>query len=272
MILEKIAESTRKRVEEQKRKVSLEEVKRQAEAARDEEEKTLKEGEIVFPLEKALKKPGISFICEVKKASPSKGLISEDFPYLDIAKEYEAAGAEAISVLTEPEYFLGSDRYLKEISQAVHIPVLRKDFVIDEYQIYEAKVLGASAVLLICSLLNAEQLREYRETAEKLGMSALVEVHTEEEVKTAISSGAGIIGVNNRNLKTFQVDNAISSRLREVIPSEVVFVSESGVKGREDIEAAEALGADGVLMGEVLMRSRDKKKMISFLKGEKGKE
>ena len=154
MILEKIAESTRKRVEEQKRKVSLEEVKRQAEAVRDEEEKTLKEGETVFPLEKALKKPGISFICEVKKASPSKGLISEDFPYLDIAKEYEAAGAEAISVLTEPEYFLGSDRYLKEISQAVHIPVLRKDFVIDEYQIYEAKVLGASAVLLILSLIH----------------------------------------------------------------------------------------------------------------------
>ncbi|WP_181995513.1 indole-3-glycerol phosphate synthase TrpC [Clostridium sp. AM58-1XD] len=262
MILDEIAESTRKRVEEQKKTITPEEmVKMALEASgRDKREK--------FLFEKALKKPGISFICEVKKASPSKGLIAEHFPYLEIAKEYEAAGADAISVLTEPEFFLGDSRYLKEIAETVEIPVLRKDFTVDEYQIFEAKVLGASAVLLICALLDEERLKRYRKIAESLGMSALVEAHTEEEAEMAVRSGARIVGVNNRNLKTFHVDNEISTRLRRLIPPELVFVSESGVQGRDDVKAAEQSGADAVLMGEILMRSRDKKKMIMVLKGE----
>lgn len=261
MILDEIGESTRKRVEQKKKQVSLEEIKALAlkRAGREEKEP--------FAFEKSLKTPGISFICEVKKASPSKGLIAEQFPYLTIAKEYEEAGAAAISVLTEPEYFLGRDEYLKEIAAAVSIPVLRKDFTIDEYQIYEAKILGASAILLICAMLTKEQVGSYRKIAESLGMSALVEAHTEKEIETALETGARIIGVNNRNLKTFEVDNDLSRRLRTLIPKDIIYVSESGVKDREDVKGAEEAGADGILIGEALMRSRDKKKMIAYLKG-----
>ena len=220
-----------------------------------------------FAFEKALRKDGISFICECKKASPSKGLIAPEFPYLQIAEEYEAAGADCISVLTEPKWFLGSDEYLREIADAVSIPCLRKDFTVDEYMIYEAKVLGASAVLLICSILGKSEIREYIQICDELGLSALVETHDEREVQMALDAGARMIGVNNRNLKDFSVNTDNSRRLRELIPSEVLFVSESGVQTAEDVAALRAIGADAVLIGETLMRAADKKAKLAELRG-----
>lgn len=215
----------------------------------------------------ALAKPGISFICECKKASPSKGLIAPEFPYVQIAREYEAAGADCISVLTEPKWFLGSDEYLREIAEAVSIPCLRKDFLVDEYMIHEAKLLGASAVLLICAILSPAQLREYLACANELGLSALVEAHDEAEVASALEAGAKIIGVNNRNLKDFSVNPENSRRLRRLIPREVLFVSESGVKTAEDVAILRELGADAVLIGETLMRAPDKTKKLAELRG-----
>lgn len=256
-ILDELADYARVRTAEAKKKRSLEEVKKAALA--------LPKGDYRF--ETALKKPGISFICECKKASPSKGLIAPEFPYLEIAKAYEAAGADCISVLTEPRWFLGSDRYLQEITEAVEIPCLRKDFIVDEYMIYEAKLLGASAVLLICSILNEEELKRYMAVCEELGLSALVEAHDAEEVEMAIRAGARIIGVNNRNLKDFTVNTDNSKKLREMIPPEVIFVSESGVKGSEDVAALCKIGADAVLVGETLMRAEDKTKMLAKLRG-----
>ena len=256
-ILDQLAEAARQRVEEAKRQTPLAERKRQALA--------LPKGD--FRFEKALAKPGLSFICECKKASPSKGLIAPDFPYLQIAKEYEAAGADAISVLTEPKWFLGSDSYLKEISSAVSTPCLRKDFTVDDYMIYEAKLLGASAVLLICAILDDAQLREYLAICEDLGLSALVEAHDDAEVDRALAAGARILGVNNRNLKTFTVDTENSRRLRARIPQDVLFVSESGVKTAEDVAGLAAIGADAVLIGETLMRAPDKTAKLRELKG-----
>ena len=217
--------------------------------------------------EKALKRPGLSFICECKKASPSRGVIAESFPYLQIAREYEEAGADAVSVLTEPKWFLGSDRYLREIAETVSLPCLRKDFTVDEYMIYEAKLLGASAVLLICSILSSRQLREYLQVCETLGLSALVETHDEGEVDMALEAGARIIGVNNRNLRDFSVDTENSRRLREQIPAEVLFVSESGVRTAADAAALREIGADAVLVGEAMMRAKDKRAMLAELRG-----
>ena len=249
MILEQIAADTRLRLIEEKKLVSPEEMKEKALALAADE---------TFPFEKMLKEPGIHYICEVKKASPSKGLIAEDFPYLQIAKEYEAAGADAISCLTEPKYFLGKKEYLKAITDEVSIPVLRKDFTVDEYQIYEAKTLGAGAVLLICALLPTEKLKEYLAICEKLGLTALVETHDEAEIASAVEAGARVIGVNNRNLKNFTVDFSNSAKLRSLIPEEAVFVAESGVKDASDVGALSAIGADAVLVGEALMRAADK--------------
>ena len=259
MILETIAEATRKRVAAEKEKCSLAEMKEKA---------TAMNPDTGFPFEQALKKPGMSFICEVKKASPSKGIIAEDFPYLEIAKEYEAAGASAISCLTEPEYFKGDKRYLKKIAETVSIPVLRKDFTVDPYMIYEAKALGASAVLLICSILGKSEIREYIQICDELGLSALVETHDEREVQMALDAGARVIGVNNRNLKDFSVNTDNSRRLRELIPPEVLFVSESGVQTAEDVAALRKIGADAVLIGETLMRATDKKAKLAELRGE----
>lgn len=209
----------------------------------------------------------MSYICEIKKASPSKGVIARDFPYMDIAREYEEAGAAAISCLTEPFYFRGSDRYLAEIAAAVDIPVLRKDFVVSDYMIYEARMLGASAVLLICSLLDDGELKEYLALARALGMEALVEAHDEEEIGRAVKAGAGIIGVNNRDLKTFRVDMTNSIRLRGIAPEDTVFVSESGIRTADDIARLRASRIDAVLIGETLMRSGDRKKMLEQLNG-----
>ena len=259
-ILDQLAEHARYRVAVDKEKVSLDEVKELALQIR-------KEQSASFVFEQSLRGGDLGFICECKKASPSKGLIEPDFPYLQIAKEYELAGADCISVLTEPKWFLGSDEYLKEIASTVSIPCLRKDFTVDEYQIYQAKLLGASAVLLICSILSEKQIGTYLEVCDKLGLSALVEAHDEEEVKTAVRAGARIIGVNNRNLKDFTVDTDNSRRLRELIPSDILFVSESGVKTAEDIADIRSMGADAVLIGETLMRARDKKAKLAELRG-----
>lgn len=258
MILEEIAARTVQRVAEEKAAVPLSEMKKRAEAM---------DANTGFPFRKALSGDEISFICEVKRASPSKGLIAPDFPYLDIARDYERAGASAISCLTEPFWFKGRDEYLAEISNAVKIPVLRKDFTVDEYMIYQAKTLGASAVLLICAILSKEQLSEYLGIAHSLGLSALVEAHDEDEVRTALSVGAGIIGVNNRDLRTFTVDINNSARLRKLVPPEVLFVSESGIKTAADIEALRSNGTNAVLIGETLMRSPDKKAALDELRG-----
>lgn len=251
-ILDQLAGHARERVAIAKSSRPLEDVKREA--------LSLPKGDFAF--EKALKKPGLSFICECKKASPSKGIIAEDFPYLEIAKEYEAAGADCISVLTEPKWFLGSDAYLKEITSTVSTPCIRKDFTVDEYMIYEAKLLGASAVLLICSILNEEQIKEYIGICDELGLSALVETHDEEEVAMAVRAGARIIGVNNRNLKDFSVDTSNSVRLKQLVGDDVIFVSESGVKNADDVAALKKAGVDAVLVGEALMRAEDKKAML----------
>lgn len=258
MILDEIAAKTGERIAREKEKRSLEEIRALAEAlpvSRD------------FPFEKALKKEGMSFICEIKKASPSKGVIAEEFPYLQIAREYEQAGAAAISCLTEPYYFQGSNQYLKEVSEAVSIPVLRKDFTVDPYMIYEAKLYGASAVLLICAILSDEELKSYLELAHSLGLSALVEAHTEEEVQRALHAGARVIGVNNRDLKTFTVDLNTSIRLRSQVPGNLLYVSESGIKNAEHIAALRENRVDAVLIGETLMRSPDKKAALDELKG-----
>ena len=255
-ILDQLAEYAQERVAFAKSKVSYEEVKSQALA--------LPKGGQEFEL--ALKKKGMSFICECKKASPSKGLIAPVFPYCEIAKSYEEAGADCISVLTEPKWFLGDNRYLKEIAETVQIPCLRKDFTVDAYMIYEAKLLGAGAVLLICSILDEARLSAYLGICEELGISALVEAHDEKEVQMAVTAGARIIGVNNRNLKDFTVDKENSRRLRAVVPESVIFVAESGVKDAEDVAAYQAIGADAVLVGESLMRADDKAAKLKELK------
>ncbi len=256
-ILDEIVGRARERVEVLKREKSADLIRQEAEALGR---------NTGFPFRKALSSPGISFICEVKKASPSKGIIAEEFPYLKIAQEYEDAGAAAISVLTEPYYFLGCDRYLEEIAKKVSIPVLRKDFTVDAYQIYEARAIGASAVLLICALLEEGELKEYLEIAHSLGLSALVEAHTEEEIQMALRCGSGIIGVNNRNLKNFQVDISLSSRLRGKVPEDVLFVSESGIRTGQDMARLREAKVDAVLIGETLMRSEDKKKELEKLR------
>ena len=255
-ILDTIAERARLRVVRDKQKISADELK----------ERAFSLSRKNFPFEVALKSPELSFICECKKASPSKGLIAENFPYVDIALEYESAGADAISVLTEPEFFLGDDKFLAEIAARVSIPCLRKDFVVDEYMIYQAKILGASAVLLICAILDDVQLKNFIATSDELGLSTLVEAHDEREIKRALDGGARIIGVNNRNLKDFTVDTDNAKRLRKLVPREVIYVSESGVKSVDDVRKIRELGADAVLIGETLMRAVDKKSKLDELR------
>ena len=257
MILDELAAYASFRVAEAKKKIAADEMERKA--------RSLPKGD--FRFEHALCNTGVSFICEVKRASPSKGLIAEDFPYVEIAREYEQAGADCVSVLTEPKWFLGSDEIFKEIRAAITLPMIRKDFTVDAYQIYEAKCMGADAVLLICALLDDKQLREYREMAEELGMDALVEAHDAEEVERALKSGARIIGVNNRDLRTFEVDMANSINLRKLAPENVIFVSESGIRTSEDIQRLHDSKIEAVLVGETLMRSPDKKAALEELNG-----
>ena len=256
-ILEQLAAYARTRVEQAKAVRPLADVKAAA----------LAQPKGDFAFEKALAQPGVRFICECKRASPSKGLIAPVFPYLDIAKEYAAAGADAISVLTEPKWFLGSDEYLQQIAAEVPVPCLRKDFTVDEYMIYEAKLLGASAVLLICSLLDTETLHQYLGICDALGLSALVEAHDEQEITSAAAAGARVIGVNNRNLKNFTVDVTNSLALRQKAPPGVLFVAESGITSPSDVSALRAAGVDAVLVGEALMRAPDKAAALAALRG-----
>ena len=258
MILDKIIEATKIRVAQEKQVESPEAVKAAALAL---------PADTGFPFEVALRQQDFNFICEVKKASPSKGIIAEHFPYLDIAKEYEVAGAAAISVLTEPDFFKGDKKYLQEIASTVKIPVLRKDFIIDEYQIYQAKVWGASAILLICACLDVPTLTKFRELADSLGLSSLVEAHDEHEVQMAIDCGARIIGVNNRNLKDFTVDVQNSVRLRNLVQDDVIFVSESGLETPEDIQVLRDNNIGVALMGETFMRSPNKVEKLAYLYG-----
>ena len=258
MILDKIIEATKIRVAQEKQMESPETVKAAALAL---------PSDTGFPFEAALRQQDFNFICEVKKASPSKGIIAEHFPYLDIAKEYEVAGAAAISVLTEPDFFKGDKKYLQEIASTVKIPVLRKDFIIDEYQIYQAKVWGASAILLICACLDVPTLTKFRELADSLGLSSLVEAHDEKEVQMAIDCGARIIGVNNRNLKDFTVDVQNSVRLRNLVQDDVIFVSESGLETTEDIQVLRDNNIGVALMGETFMRSPNKVEKLAYLYG-----
>ena len=306
MILDEIVEKTKIRLEDRKKEKSFDMVKKEALSIVEEPSKTTRIGDKIkiansefnsikngqdskqdkskskfeindklekkiennnFHFEKVLKSKEISFICEVKKASPSKGIIAEEFPYLEIAKEYEKSGANAISVLTEPYFLKGEDKFLKEIASEVNIPVLRKDFVIDEYMIYEAKTLGASAVLLICSILNEETLKKYIKIADTLGLSALVEAHDENEIKMALRAGARIIGVNNRNLKDFTVNINNSINLRKIVPADIIFIAESGIKTSEDIKELRKAKVNAVLVGETLMRSEDKRKALEDLRG-----
>ena len=255
-ILDKLASHAKERVNLAKQSLSLQDIKKQA--------FSLPKGD--FEFEKALKTTDFAFICECKKASPSKGIIAEDFDYLNIAKEYEKAGANCISVLTEPKWFLGSDKYLKEISKNVSIPCIRKDFTVDEYMIYEAKILGAKAVLLICSILNSEQIENYIKICDDLGLSALVETHNEDEIKTAINSGTRIIGVNNRNLKDFTVDAKNSENLRKLVPKDIIFIAESGITNAQDIKNLKNNNVNGVLIGETLMKAQNKQQKLLELK------
>ncbi len=287
-ILDEIAGKTRERVAAEKKARPLESMRRAAEdmlardcaacaaeqpagkggPASEEELRAARDAApCSFPFEVALSRPGVQVIAEVKKASPSKGLIAPDIDPVAVAREYEAAGAAAISCLTEPFWFLGRDEYLADIAHAVRTPVLRKDFVVDEYMVYGAKALGARAVLLICSILDDSQLRAYRELADELHLSALVEAHTAGEVERALGCGARVIGVNNRDLSTFSVDMGCARSLRDLVPSGVLFVSESGVRGPADVEAARDMGADAVLVGEALMRAADKRKRLAELLG-----
>lgn len=282
MILDEIAEKARERVYAEMTLISHEEMQEAAELiASEESESWLASAAgggseaagayaFAYPFEKALRAEGLSIISEVKKASPSKGVIAEDFPYLEIAREYERAGANAISCLTEPFYFKGSNQYLEDIAKTVKIPVLRKDFTVDPYMIYQAKIMGASAVLLICAILGDDELNEYYDIAKSLGLSVLVETHDEKEIERALAinngKGPNIIGVNNRNLKDFTVDIENSVRLREMVPADKVFVSESGIKTPADTEILLANKTDAVLIGETLMRTEDKAGMIKGLK------
>lgn len=270
MILDELAAYSRVRVTRAKEIKSLEEIQKEA---LELTEKQRQSGEAeFFRFEKALQKPGLSFICEVKKASPSKGMIAEDFPYLEIAKDYEAAGADCVSCLTEPKWFLGSNEIFRQIRQTITLPMIRKDFTVDAYQIYEAKLMGADAVLLICALSDMATVREYLKICDELGLSALVETHDEAEIDSALEAGARLVGVNNRNLKNFTVDFGNAARLRELIPADVTFVAESGVKDCGDVKALATLGADAVLVGEALMRAPDKKAKLAEFHAGIGKE
>lgn len=256
-ILEQLADHARERTENAKKTYPLEKLREQA----------LSLPQLNFAFEKAIRKKELSFICECKKASPSRGIIAHNFPYLQIAKEYEAAGADCISVLTEPKWFLGNKEYLHQIASTVSIPCLRKDFTVDEYMIYESRILGASAVLLICSILSERQIGEYIQICDAMEISALVEAHDEQEIAMAVHVGARLIGVNNRNLRDFTVDTENSFRFREMIPRDILFVSESGIRNAQDVEKLRQVGADAVLIGETLMRAENKAAKLTELRG-----
>ncbi|MCL1984768.1 MAG: indole-3-glycerol phosphate synthase TrpC [Methanomassiliicoccaceae archaeon] len=257
-ILSAIVARTKERITEKKRTVPLDDMIKAADAVRIEG----------YGFERALRNGDIAFICETKKASPSKGVISDDYDAVRIAKEYERAGADAVSVLTEPYYFQGSDDDLRGAASEIRIPLLRKDFIVDEYMIYESRTLGADAVLLICGALEKDVLAKYISIAHGIGLSVLTETHSETEIRTALSAGARIIGVNNRDLRTFDVDLSLSERLGKMVPDDVLFVAESGIRTAEDVERLRNAGVDAVLIGETMMRSSDKRTELQRLHGD----
>ena len=258
MILDDIIAKQKTRIENEKKEKDIETLKQEVLSLPSSKN---------FFFENSLKNKDFAFICEIKKASPSKGVIVEDFPYTDIAQEYEKAGASAISILTEPHFFKGNDKYLKDVADIVNIPVLRKDFIIDEYQIYQAKLIGADAVLLICAVLDESTLKKFINIATSLKLSCLVETHNEEEIKKALNCNAKIIGINNRDLKTFTVDINTSLKLRKFIPENKILISESGIKTAQDIKMLKDAGFNGALIGESMMLSKDKKQFLSELRG-----
>ncbi len=286
MILDTLVDAAKRRIAAQKAALPAEELRRQAEelcrgAALQQvtephcREEQLRQNRELYgrkrygrelPFERALRSGGLRFICEIKKASPSRGVIAQDFPYLQIARDYETAGADCLSVLTEPDYFLGSDAYFREIRAVTGLPMLRKDFTIDPYMIYQAKVMGADAVLLICAVLSAEELNEYLSLCESLRLAALVETHDESEVEKALRTGARVIGVNNRDLRNFEVDLSTSIRLRRLVPDDILFVAESGIQDAQDVAVLREAGVNGVLIGETLMRSPDKAAALAALR------
>lgn len=278
MILDTLAQATKKRIDGQKQLKSLEALKQElsekaerGELVLPDKEKSFEENfnnPSLYRFEKNLKGKGIHIIAEVKKASPSKGLIDPNFDYMKVARDYEMAGVDCVSCLTEPDYFKGSDEIFMEIRRALKTPMIRKDFTVDEYMIYQAKLMGADCILLICAILDDEALMSYYKLADSLGLSVLVETHDEEEMERALKIGARMIGVNNRNLKDFTVDIRNSIRLRKMVPENVIFVAESGIKTREDIKELEDCGTNGVLIGETFMRAADKAKELKLLKGE----
>jgi indole-3-glycerol phosphate synthase len=247
MILDDILLHRRVQLEREKSRCDLDEMKKRAEKALADR--------TPLSLAKALKNDTLACICEVKKASPSKGLIRPDFRPVDFAKEYESAGANAISCLTEEHFFQGSSEYLTAIRKEVNIPILRKDFIFDEYQIFEAAAIGADAVLLIAAVLDLNDFTKLYKLAQSLGLSVLVEVHDEDELKKVSTVKPQILGVNNRNLKTFEVNLDTVSRLKPIAEYGEVFVSESGIRDNADMRKVRSLGADAVLIGETLMRS-----------------
>lgn len=257
-ILNTIADHAKIRVEQKKRSIPLDEIRKKAASMFCDTD---------FPFEKALSGEDIAFICECKKASPSRGVLAEEYDYLQIAEEYENAGADCISVLTEPKWFLGDDIHLREITKLSSLPCLRKDFIVDEYMIYESKTLGASAVLLICSLLEAGKLKNFLVVCQSIGISALVEAHNEQEIFKALGAGARMIGINNRDLTDFTVNIDNSRKLRDLVPKDVLYISESGIRTAEDVDALREIGADAVLIGEALMRAPDKKAILRYLRG-----
>lgn len=281
MILNKIIDSTKKRIEEAKKQKTIDELlegilDKEEELAKEleENEKREEKDEIIvkedFCFENSLKNDDMSFICEIKKASPSKGVITDNFNWINIAKDYESGGANAISVLTEPEFFKGSITHLQDVANTVKIPVLRKDFIIDGYQIYESKLMGADAILLIASILRPEEIKHFIKIADGLGISCLVETHNEDEVMNSLNSGARIIGVNNRDLRSFNVDLNTTVRLRPFVPKDKIFVSESGISTYDHISKLKRIGVNSVLIGEALMKKSDKKRALREFRGEIG--
>lgn len=246
MILDEIVEKRKIQLEREKATADFETVKKAAERL----------GRQCISFKNALAKPDrLSVISEVKKASPSKGLIQPDFAPVKIAKEYESCGANAVSCLTEEHYFQGSSEYFKAIRQAIGLPMIRKDFIIDEYQIYEARLMGADAILLIAAVLDDEKLKRFGDTARSLGLDILAETHDESELERVLALDFDIIGINNRNLKTFEVTLETTAKLAGMIPEGKVIVSESGIRDNADMKTVRSYGADAVLIGETLMRS-----------------
>lgn len=264
MILDTLVEATKRRIAAQKEALPFTELRRQVEQSLSGDKS--RKASRAFRFEQTLATDGIHLICEVKRASPSKGLIAPDFPYVQIAKDYEAAGADCLSVLTETDYFLGSDDYFREIRAEVALPMLRKDFTIDPYMLFQAKAMGADCVLLICAVLSEDEIKEYLEICDSLGLSALVETHDEKEVEMAVRAGSRVLGVNNRNLKTFEVDLTTSARLRQLVPGNILFVAESGIRTAQDIQVLRKAHVNGVLIGEMLMKSPDKKAALDALR------